>query len=669
MFILIASERRNMLFFDKIKSRFSGEITQKIDDQQLTINEKKKAKLLDNVNLYNIICADGFLLSEYLKDRGLGEIYCYVNGEEWGYFSAVATSIRNNLKTTSGVSLWLSDRKNKLAFPQKLWHGFLSVKSLEDEALELKRGTHILILGSENEEINEKCKAAGLLPFQFDKFLFSALHYHYTIRVMLNKYKSVPNIKIVCCTLPTFPEGELTDNEQKIKSKTIYLSEILNDLKKGEQLEQTTLAFVDYPYTGKDIINLFKVPPSRINDAGVLRFDDFSSPYINTQDGRRINPVRAKDPQRTLFLFGGCRAMGYGAPDEKTPSALLQNAFNEHDINIEVQNWACLSNRRSRLAGKIIESTPMLPGDILLITNAFNIQELKRFEIPFAHLDLSRILDRPHNYGETIIDSSRHYTESGNQAIADAIYAGLLKEGLLENDNIETVRSEYALQQNKQKVTPAPESDLPYGKPLRDYLDTLKAQRLQIGSIVMNCNPFTLGHRYLIEYASAKVDHLYIFVVEEDKSVFKFNDRLRLVKAGTEDLGNVTVIPSGQFIISSITFSDYFGKADLQDKTIDPSFDVELFAQYIAPQLDISVRFAGEEPLDLVTKQYNDTMARILPEYGIKFDVIRRKEDDDAVISASRVRKLLEVNDWEKISQLVPKTTLDFLQNEWLRTV
>ena len=63
----------------------------------------------------------------------------------------------------------------------------------------------------------------------------------------------------------------------------------------------------------------------------------------------------------------------------------------------------------------------------------------------------------------------------------------------------------------------------------------------------MNCNPFTLGHRYLIEQASEKVDHLYVFVVEEDKSFFPFSDRIGLVKKGTADLKNITVKPSGKY--------------------------------------------------------------------------------------------------------------------------
>ena len=158
------------------------------------------------------------------------------------------------------------------------------------------------------------------------------------------------------------------------------------------------------------------------------------------------------------------------------------------------------------------------------------------------------------------------------------------------------------------------------------------------------------------------MDRLYIFVVEEDKSIFPFEDRIELVRKGTADIPNVTVLPSGKFIISSLTFTDYFGKSELQDRVIDPSMDVTIFGEYIAPALGINIRFAGEEPLDNVTRQYNETMARILPKYGIDFEVIPRKEQDGEVISASRVRKLLKTKDFDAIAEIVPKTTLEYLK-------
>ena len=177
----------------------------------------------------------------------------------------------------------------------------------------------------------------------------------------------------------------------------------------------------------------------------------------------------------------------------------------------------------------------------------------------------------------------------------------------------------------------------------------------------MNCNPFTLGHRYLVEYAAAQVVKLYVFVVEEDKSEFPFADRIELVKLGVKDLPNVEVLPSGKFIISQQTFSGYFNKAELQDAVVDSSEDVEIFGREIAPTLGITIRFAGEEPKDNVTRQYNETMREILPRYGVEFHEIPRKTFGDEVISASVVRDALKRDDFDKIKNLVPETTLLYL--------
>ena len=204
---------------------------------------------------------------------------------------------------------------------------------------------------------------------------------------------------------------------------------------------------------------------------------------------------------------------------------------------------------------------------------------------------------------------------------------------------------------------------------LQEYKNFLKHNKIHempvIGSVVMNCNPFTLGHEYLIESACKQVDFLYIFVVEENKSYFSFEDRIDLVKKGVAHLKNVKVIPSGKFIISSLTFSEYFDKANLAGTTIDTSLDVETFAQQIAPCLDITIRFVGEEPLDPITNQYNKSMKEILPKYGIQLKEIARKESGDSVISASRVRKYIEEKNWNEIKKLVPNTTYDFLIDKY----
>lgn len=184
-----------------------------------------------------------------------------------------------------------------------------------------------------------------------------------------------------------------------------------------------------------------------------------------------------------------------------------------------------------------------------------------------------------------------------------------------------------------------------------------------VGCLVMNCNPFTLGHQALAEYASSQCDVVHLFVVEEDRSNFSSQTRLLLARAGTAHLPNVRVHLSGPYMISAATFPTYFLKKGESAAKLHSQLDITLFAQRIAPPLYITKRFAGEEPLDPVTSIYNDTMEALLPRYGIQFDKIPRIEKGGAVISASRVRALLkEQGVCDEVLSLVPETTARYLK-------
>ena len=185
----------------------------------------------------------------------------------------------------------------------------------------------------------------------------------------------------------------------------------------------------------------------------------------------------------------------------------------------------------------------------------------------------------------------------------------------------------------------------------------------QSGSIIMNCNPFTRGHRYLIEYAAKHCELLHIFVVQEDKSVFPFDVRLHLVKQGVCDLDNVQVHAGGNYIISSATFPSYFLKKEDEKVKIQAKMDATLFASRIAPPLCINVRFVGTEPNCVVTKQYNSILKMVLPTFGIKIvEIDRCKTSDGEVISASRVRRLLSEGTVDRsLLKLVPESTYEYL--------
>jgi [citrate (pro-3S)-lyase] ligase len=185
-----------------------------------------------------------------------------------------------------------------------------------------------------------------------------------------------------------------------------------------------------------------------------------------------------------------------------------------------------------------------------------------------------------------------------------------------------------------------------------------------IGSIVMNCNPFTYGHQYLIEKASKECDVVHIFVVWEDKSSFPPETRYNLIKKGTEDLKNVVIHKGKDYIISNATFPNYFIKGEEDLVASETKLDVEIFKKYIVPALGVNRRYIGEEPYCKTTNLYNETMKTLLPEAGVEVIVVERKKLEDKAISASTVREALSKDNIESLKKLVPKTTYEFFQTE-----
>ena len=178
-------------------------------------------------------------------------------------------------------------------------------------------------------------------------------------------------------------------------------------------------------------------------------------------------------------------------------------------------------------------------------------------------------------------------------------------------------------------------------------------------ALVMNANPFTLGHQYLVETAAARCDTLHLFVLSEDASLVPFSVRKRLVQEGTAHIPNVVLHDSGPYIISSATFPSYFLKDEAAVIDGHARLDLAVFKR-IAQALNVTERFVGEEPTSQVTGLYNTIMAQELPKAGIACRIIPRKEADGKAISASTVRVALQNGDWKALEALVPSTTLQY---------
>lgn len=202
---------------------------------------------------------------------------------------------------------------------------------------------------------------------------------------------------------------------------------------------------------------------------------------------------------------------------------------------------------------------------------------------------------------------------------------------------------------------------------IQRFMDRLKESlgpaRGTRGAIVMNLNPLTLGHLYLIEQARHQVDELVIFLVEEDLSVFPFKDRMAILQEAIAHMAGVRALPGGPYLISRATFPTYFLKRSDENLMAYTHTDAEIFGRYYAQALGISRRFVGEEPLDPVTAAYNDALKAELPGYGVGLQVIPRLEMAGGPISASRVRQHLARGERAQALALVPAATAKYLDS------
>ena len=206
----------------------------------------------------------------------------------------------------------------------------------------------------------------------------------------------------------------------------------------------------------------------------------------------------------------------------------------------------------------------------------------------------------------------------------------------------------------------------------QNYLNELSKTKVEgekIATVVINANPFTFGHQYLLEKTSKENDVVHIFIVSEDVSLVPFSVRYDLVKKGTAYLDNLIYHISGDYMISTATFPSYFLKDE--DLVIEShaKLDIEIFKR-IAETLNVNRRYVGEEPFSQVTNIYNKVMKEELNACGIECIVVPRKENETGAISASKVRNMIHEGNVEEIKGSVPQSTYDFFtSNEGKRIV
>ena len=592
--------------------------------------------------MYRLMMASkmGGNLFDYFVDSGIEEYDLYLEEEVISFIPAILNRIRKLPNT-----IYYSANETKTIKTETSGKTSVQIKPF----FEMKRD-------GDSKTLITCC------PWNYElQMFFKKMNYHtiamvtlidYSLykRTILEQCKNHLESKNVSCLFTKFPQANLIENpsalEKYFGSHSVY----------GYVVESKK-----YGLDASEIV--FGTEPKALRKNGVWVCADRKSEQCNYVGGFRLTTDMVAHSNKKIWIFGSSVVVGYGADDAHTIASSLQRELNIYFGEKNPYSVVTASNYTGHSVEYVLEYVQNLPiqaGDICIFHMDYPMILLEQYK---EIINLNHDFKRPHNYGEIFFDIN-HMVGRGYCAQGKVLFEHLKNQGYFDKKAEEQKITKQVHIKNELKNDMLSEKE---EKELQLYLDSLTPYRRKVGSIVMNCNPFTLGHRYLIEESAKKVDELYIFVVQEDKSFFKFADRLELVKKGTEDIANVKVVPSGQFIISTRTFEAYSNKANLQEQVIDASLDVEIFAKKIAPALGITIRFAGEEPLDNVTKQYNDTMSRILPQYGIEFEVIERKTMKDEVISASRVRKYLEMGDFDSIAECVPKTTYEYLVKNYAK--
>ncbi len=185
----------------------------------------------------------------------------------------------------------------------------------------------------------------------------------------------------------------------------------------------------------------------------------------------------------------------------------------------------------------------------------------------------------------------------------------------------------------------------------------------QSAAIVMNANPFTLGHRYLVETAARENDTVHLFLLSENAGPIPAAARHKLVREGVADFPNVMIHETEEYLISSATFPGYFLKTEDKILRTQASLDTALFVR-IAEALGVTVRYVGSEPRSVVTGIYNEVLSETLPAHGIECRILPRKTlPDGRIISASAVRQAIHDERLDEVADMLPETTLSFFRS------
>lgn len=511
-----------------------------------------------------------------------------------------------------------------------------------DNALVIDTNNHIselkrMIFNRDVLSVNELCENA---------------EYYYFV----NSISKNPNIGIQVFEFPDIEElTNLTDDEKRRIKFDHHYRYYYDRYKDDKRIEELLRRVFGNLFSDEFIESRNRMPGVYLKN-GCCFLENSDNEYCMSYDGKRRTTDQDGEYRHDLNVFGPCVVFGALVDDKNTIPSYLQRYINELGLSYRVNNYGAR-------AVYFPENVRSFDSLIVRENDQFIFMVLKQEadklrELGFNNISrLEPVMNDP-TLRDYFIDEPVHCNAEAGKRISQFMSDIMTKKFVDNNDK----SNEPLFVPKKKNVF----EDNKYLKEYLEYLEDYKGIEGHNGAIVMNCNPFTLGHQRLIEHAAAQVDNLFVFVVQEDKSLFKYQDRFEMVKQGCSGLDNVKVLTSGRVMASAMLFPEYFSKEENNDVAVDASLDREVFAEHIAPALGITTRFLGEENFDKVTHAYNIELKRNLPLFGIEVREIPRFKDPNGIeISAKKVREAFIKGDIEKLRMLVPESTIEVLRERY----
>ena len=377
------------------------------------------------------------------------------------------------------------------------------------------------------------------------------------------------------------------------------------------------------------------------------RMKDVKGRYLNIENGERATVGQPSEADRVVWFFGPCLIIGNYVEDKHTIESFLQERLNREGYSCKVVNYGCYNETPYQEMIRLT-STPMKPGDVV-------VMHLGNRPIEGAEsIDLTDVLDQNEVPTGWLLDQPIHCNHKVNQLYADYLFNRMVRDGALTKSVNEKERRSM-LARNLAVNTLY--LDLHFD-------DFHPREGETVGSVGMHGNPFTLGHRYLIETASTQVDRLFVLMIEDELGIFSYAERLAMAVEGTRDLPNVRIVPGGPFQATRNVFQDYFIKVEPSDMRESAVADTLIFTEVIAKRLGITRRFLGDERHNPKMQFFNDLMKEMAPKYGIDVIELPRAQAKGDSISASRSRRAAAEGDLETLRANLPESTLRILLGE-----